>query len=227
MIGPQTAVPAQAEQLPKLKDFDLCDPATEAVLYALLRPLRAADTAAYQHLASLLTTEQTAALHQLLAFRDAHCTLVGAHQVLLKRRKRYNREVYNGDNSLQLQKHISIQNEKINRLEARLARLMAPVALEQAPEPELVEEAATKPWDYPSVNRKPSAQEVVTDVPFNVQTAARQVEEYVRRHGPCLKGDVSSALPTLRRDLPDAYKHLHLSQRVQVKGVRLSLWPTA
>lgn len=80
-------------------------------------------------------------------------------------------------------------------------------------------------WDYqPATRRRVRPDEHAPNAPaFGVQTAARIVEETVRKHGgQCSKVDVSTAHPHLTC-LADAYRHLHLSGRVIVQGMTLRL----
>ena len=109
---------------------------------------------------------------------------------------------------------------EIARLKAEVERLK--LALAQRPI-----EPAPPPIPYtPSPIRKRAVQrdELPTDCPRDVAAVARRVEELVKRHGgKCQKSDVSAAFPTDLKFLPDAYKHLHLSNRVRVTGFRLEL----
>lgn len=108
---------------------------------------------------------------------------------------------------------------EIARLRAEVERLKT--ALAQRPL------EAPQPAPYvptPLRRRVVKADELPTDSPADVAAVARRIEELVKRHGgKCQKSDVSAALPCDSRFLADAYKHLHLSNRVRVRGMRLEL----
>ncbi|WP_293914999.1 hypothetical protein [Deinococcus sp.] len=75
------------------------------------------------------------------------------------------------------------------------------------------------------VARPVSPDELPTNVPTIVRDVARRVEDYLGKHptGCMSKPEVSAAFPDCRPYLGEAYKHLHLSKRVQVDGWTLQL----
>lgn len=102
----------------------------------------------------------------------------------------------------------------------RDSRYNTPAPPPPPPPPPLPDPAPETPYRPPERRRPVKADELPTDAPSHVQAVARRVEEHVRRFpgGQCQKGDVIAAFPTDRKYLPDAFKHLHLSKRVQVTG---------
>lgn len=95
----------------------------------------------------------------------------------------------------------------------------------RSPAPDAPAPAPAPPAPRPQA-RRPAPDEVLTEFPEHVRDVADMVEAFVRGRGPCVKSDVSAALPPdVGKHLAAAYKHLHLSRRVEIRGVSLRPWP--
>ncbi len=107
-----------------------------------------------------------------------------------------------------------VAERRILALEAEVERLRHPHRFQPA-EPTPVARALERKADRPP-----------TQPPAQVQRVARRVEEFVRRCDgqASTKQEVSAALESDLTYLPDAYRHLHASQRVRVTGNRLEIW---